>query len=287
MANFKIIRKGYSQIEVDSYIDRLINDYETRLAEQKDRIFYLKDQLDKITHSSDNELVTSLVSAVERAKIIENSSKNIYELETKKLSLLYNKMESLITDDGSFKEGNLKEELLGLIQDCRKSLQNNITMQNENLKEATIGDPVRRLLSKMIDFNKISLENKPKNFLDHNESFERQLPEKQSVEEKKELKIERQQPKVVVVKRQENKEVDNSFSDFLSGDEELNGGNFANIMFNGSKKHENSNYFSKKDIGDYTPNESGFDLKEAVNPTEDLEDIMKAFDFYNDNKKKK
>ena len=33
--------------------------------------------------------VTSLVSAVERAKLIENSSKNIYELETKKLNLLY------------------------------------------------------------------------------------------------------------------------------------------------------------------------------------------------------
>ena len=28
------------------------------------------------------------------------------------------------------------------------------------------------------------------------------------------------------------------------------------------------------------PNESGFDLKEAVNPTEDLEEIMKAFNFY-------
>ena len=31
-----------------------------------------------------------------------------------------------------------------------------------------------------------------------------------------------------------------------------------------------------------TPNESGFDLKEAVNPKDDLEEIMKAFDFYND-----
>ena len=55
----------------------------------------LKDQLEKMTNSSDNELVTSLVSAVEKAKLIENSSKNIYELETKKLSLLYSKMENV------------------------------------------------------------------------------------------------------------------------------------------------------------------------------------------------
>ena len=86
MSNFKIIKKGYSQLEVDSYIERLKADYESRLAEQKDRIFYLKDQLDKMTSSSDNELVTSLVSAVEKAKLIENSSKNIYELETKKFN---------------------------------------------------------------------------------------------------------------------------------------------------------------------------------------------------------
>jgi hypothetical protein len=31
--------------------------------------------------------------------------------------------------------------------------------------------------------------------------------------------------------------------------------------------------------------ENGFNLKEAVNPTEDLEDIMKSFDFYNDSDK--
>ena len=31
--------------------------------------------------------------------------------------------------------------------------------------------------------------------------------------------------------------------------------------------------------------ESGFDLKEALNPKEDLDEIMKAFDFYNDAKR--
>ena len=31
-----------------------------------------------------------------------------------------------------------------------------------------------------------------------------------------------------------------------------------------------------------TPTESGFDLKEAINPKDDLAEIMKAFDFFND-----
>ncbi len=30
------------------------------------------------------------------------------------------------------------------------------------------------------------------------------------------------------------------------------------------------------------PSESGFSFDEALNPTEDLEEIMKAFDFYNE-----
>ena len=30
-------------------------------------------------------------------------------------------------------------------------------------------------------------------------------------------------------------------------------------------------------------NESGFDLKEAINPKDDLDEIMKAFDFFDPN----
>ena len=119
-----------------------------------------------MTSSSDNELVTSLVSAVEKAKLIENSSKNIYELETKKLSLLYSKMENLLKDENIYNDRSVKQELLLLIQDCRKSLQNNISMQENKLKESSIGDPVKRLLSKMIDFNKISFSSS-KSFLEH------------------------------------------------------------------------------------------------------------------------
>lgn len=341
MRNFRIVKKGYSQVEVDEYISRLVNDYETTLSEQKDRIFYLKDQLDKITKSSDKELITSLVSALERARIIENSSRNIYELETKKLSLLYNKMETTINNKSGLKEADLKNELLNLIQDCRRSLQENIIMQNENLKEPDIGDPVRRLLSKMINFNSLSLggngekinnnktrvqnpkinkalianakkeerkENKkvepkkeaPKKVEAKSEEVkkEEKTPTKKEIKiakkeqrkkEKEEARIEKQQQKkIVVAKKQENKEPEtNNFNKYLSDEKDLDGGNFANIMFSGSNKHANSNYITKKDIGDYTPNETGFDLKEAVNPKEELEDIMKAFDFYNDNKKKK
>ena len=292
MSNFKIIKKGYSQLEVDSYIERLKNDYEAKLAEQKDRIFYLKDQLDKLTNSNDNELVTSLVSAVERAKLIENSSKNIYELETKKLNLLYTKMENLLKDENIYNDRSIKQELLLLIKDCRSSLQNNISMQDQNIKEGSFGDPVKRLLSKMIGLNKIATENVSK--------VETQQVVATVVKPTEE-EIRRETSsasKLLQVKKQENKEnpkekplnihnSTNEFNKFLSEDSNINGANFENIMFSNKKKSSSKDYFFGGNLGDYSPNESGFDLKEAINPKEDLDEIMKAFDFYNDDKKRK
>ena len=47
-----------------------------------------------------------------------------------------------------------------------------------------------------------------------------------------------------------------------------------------SQEHSYDKFLSKNPNNSLEPNESGFDLKEAVNPTEDLEEIMKAFNFY-------
>jgi len=265
MNNFTIIKRGYSQLEVDNYISRLKNDYETKLSEQKDRIFYLKDQLDKITNSSDNELMTSLVSAVEHAKLIENSSRNIYELETKRLQLLYSRMEEKLDSSGPENYSRLKRDLLTLIEDCKKSLNHNLTMQKQNLSAINTEDPVRRLLSKMIMMKKA--EKEPSEDAPKKEVFKEEKPKNQKQE-----KPQQPQPKKV--------EKTNEFSEFLKDDVEEVGNNFENIMFKNNDKKPKS--VITADLYYPTPNESGFDLKEAVNPKDDLEEIMKAFDFYND-----
>ena len=245
MSNFKIVKRGYSQLEVDSYLERLKMEYEGKLAEQKDKIFYLKEQVEKLTSSSDSELMASLLTAVEKAKMIENSSKNIYELETKKLNMLYSKMEHLLNDGAN--DVNIKNELLKLIQDCRNSLQLNIEKQTKNIKENSQGDPVKRLLSKMMGINQPISE--------------------QSVE--MEIKKVPPQPvqssdKIVQAKKQEIKRAEGKdFDKFLSNNSTLDGSNFEHIMFSST-------------------DDTGFDLKEAVNPKENLEEIMKSFDFYND-----
>ncbi|NCB48400.1 MAG: hypothetical protein EOM55_02070 [Clostridia bacterium] len=301
MDNFKIVKHGYSQIEVDSYIDRLKYDYESHLAEQKDRIFYLKDQLDKITNSTDNELMSSLVCAVERAKVIENSSKNIYELETKKLNMLYQKMEMLLKDEEVNIDRIKREEFLQLVQDCRNSLQNNIQAQRENIIESTTGDPIKKLLSKMIGFNKVpvpSEENRPQIKVVKKKEQSQSI-EKSNLNERTAQKVISSPSAQNVSVADKNKKQDGKlkpdlaeFDRFLSKGKASNGANFESIMFSQkSNKTVKENEVEKSEkhsrvTCDLSPNATGFDLKEAVNPKDDLSEIMKAFDFYNDNKKK-
>lgn len=210
-------------------------------------------------------------------------------------------MEELLKDDGIIINRTKKEEFLLLIQDCRKSLQSNIQAQQENIRESTVGDPIKRLLSKMIDFNKITSSNEeikaPTVVVQKKEQVE--IVEKKDVPFRK-IDISKVSNEVEVDscldkgKKQEGKLKPDlaEFDKFLSKGKNSNGTNFESIMFSSKKKEASSQseHQLKQDETakkyDLTPNESGFDLKAAVNPKEDLNEIMKAFDFFNDNKKK-
>jgi cell division septum initiation protein DivIVA len=56
---FDIERKGYKKTEVDEYIFSLKNDYESKLTEQKNRIFQLRNELDEKEKKISVELLRS------------------------------------------------------------------------------------------------------------------------------------------------------------------------------------------------------------------------------------
>lgn len=216
--DFKIVKKGYDTKSVDEYIKNITADYEERLSLQKERIFALKDELEKSTSNtavSEDDMLLSLYEAIKRAEMVENSSKNLFDLEAKRLSLTYIKMESMLSrpSENIFA---LRQQLLSMIKKCRNTLEQNVLEQKERF-----------------------------------------------IAESKSIK---------------------SFANIVSSDKDL-----QNDKLNEDEEknevvlHIKKN--SKNDESDYSPNESGFDLREAINPTEDLDEIMKAFDFYNDNKR--
>ena len=271
MNDFTIIKHGYNPDEVDNYIIRLKADYETKLSEQKDRIFYLKNQLDTITRSSERELMVALANAVEKAKQIEISSRNIFELETKRLKLLYSKMDSLIAnmeEDASIEA--FKQQMLTHMAECKLSLDKNIELQARAMNMVDTENPVRKLLQKM-NGKTTSLN------LKNIESFVESPiePENKKTAPKLEKKEPRPAPKKQV------REVKSTFNKFLKEDTTTNK-NFESIMFKNTGKQKKNNSVITADLSYPTPNESGFDLKEAVNPKDDLSEIMKAFDFFTD-----
>ena len=303
MNDFTLVKHGYDPNEVQNYIIRLKATYESKLAEQKDRIFYLKDQLDTFTNASENELITSLARAVERAKQIENSSRNIFELETKRLKLLYSRMETLINDmNDQTSTTILKTKLLNLIQECNQGLEKNIKMLSETISLIDGEDTVRRLLQKITSKNRVNIGNidnfisqtpiEPENSQKSNNL--RQTIEKPIYTKKASTKI-APKPEGIMYKTeivqdvasQNAKKLNNStYESFFDTDNKST--TFEKIMFKNNKKKTQS--VITADLSYPTPNESGFDLKEAVNPKDDLSEIMKAFDFYpdgNENKNKK
>lgn len=271
MNDFTITKHGYSPDEVDNYIIRLKADYEAKMSEQKDRIFYLKNQLDTLTRSSEKELMVALAGAVEKAKQIETSSRNIFELETKRLKLLYSRMSSLIDnmqEDSSIDA--FKHQMLTHMAECKLSLDKNIELQARAVNMVDTENPVRKLLQKMNGKStSLNLKN-IESFVESPIEPETKKPTPRPMERRP---MPPPQRRPVTPKP--------AFNQFLKEDAPGNK-NFESIMFKGTDKPKKNNSVITANLAYPTPNESGFDLKEAVNPKDDLSEIMKAFDFFTD-----
>lgn len=283
MKEFEIVKNGYNQQQVDRFIVDLVQDNENKLHEQKIRISDLKRELEatKVELSTykqkNNDISDALVVAVETAKQIENSSKNIYQLEIKRVRSLYDKWQGFL-DDLIKKYPDLQAEY-----DTKRLLKifendiNNILKQNQNSIEQKqmIGDIDTNTIGLKLLINKMSSAAKTNTQVDKNlhRIVRNPRPTEKTVvehevssavtEEFERLKKDMIKP-IATTKLSSDENYENLVDKFLSEDN----GEFENNAY--------SKVFMIKEKND------GFNLKEAVNPTEDLEDIMKSFSFYND-----
>lgn len=154
MIDFTISKNGYDVAEVENYIVKLKANYENQLQEQKDRIFDQKRMIEQMSDSNEGELMASLLKSVEKAKQIEISSQNIYELETKRLQLFYSKMENVVEEITTNQDcREIKRRLTVLINEFKEVLNENINIQKKAMSDMEYVDPVQRLLSKMSSTN--------------------------------------------------------------------------------------------------------------------------------------
>jgi len=274
MPKFEIVKHGYDTEQVQKYINTLCLKYEEKLTEQKDRVFSLKNEMGMLQErldayqKKDKQISKALIYAVEKAEQIENSASNLYNLEIKRIRLLYDKWYNLLMElernfPNVLTNGMLAYNLNEFKGNIEKIIEQNIKLEGgvkDKLKQNSSGY-IKNLLNRM-DYV-INENSTPDQSVKHmattiknQNAMERDMDRIQSIK----LRLKNINGKLTVEKDE------NIVDKFLnSNDVKLKDDAFTkNIM--------PKNYI--------IPNESGFDLEEALNPKEDLEEIMKAFDFF-------
>lgn len=285
MENFKIERKGYNPKEVENFIQSIKLTYDKQLNEQRAILIKLKNENSELKQKlsayekKDGDISSALVVAVQTAKEIENSAKTVYELEIKRVKLLYAKWQAVLRQliaiypDLASNSGAYK-----LFKDFEQNIVKILERENkiENLasEQGYIDDKTyaKNLLQRI----------KETNFSRPTPSFTQ--PSQPVVQIKRAdtrdnfaAKIPSTPPKKVekVVPKQYNQV--SEFEKFMNSEfDDFNAFQSGNI----NQKHT-KNLFTDNLVS--VPNDDGaFDLKEALTPKEDLGEIMKIFDLDDD-----
>lgn len=318
MRKFDLVEKGYNPSQVDAYLSILTKKYEERIAESANETYALKNELEKSkmkiadVEQKERQISKAFVSAVEKAEEIENQAKEIATRELNNLKLMYEKWATLLSD--AEKQASFNGDSTP-IKEAIASFQNSIQEYSiESLKEGTSikehlkkssNDYVRNILNKM-DY--LFFGQDKKNEETSKIAVKEHLTSTSETSAKIEMKSTAKQPQTSAsIKRidmsealsehvKENNRIASIGGRLQSLNKQVNrvkGDSLAEQFLN-SEDVEASAYaktFQKKkttpkefDFQYPEPNESGFDLKEALNPRDNLDTIMSAFDFYDANK---
>lgn len=236
---------GYNKKEVDDYIANLKSDHERVLMQEKLKILEAEKKIldiKKKTQDIENREQTILNVLESYKKAQAEGTRNIEVLRAEQLRMVYLHLQNFLQDLNTKVPGVL------LNSNYRKLISNiEAILENSDVKkEEFVGAGTES------DSMRILLS---------------KMQEKKTQESPKEVRIERnsyikdkpsQIKPVTEMKLDENDNYDNLVDKFLNSQPPEQQPKSLKIQ------------------------SSGFDLKEAINPKQDLSEIMKAFDFYSD-----
>lgn len=271
MREFSLVKKGYEREEVNKFILEL----EEKLELKEQLIDSLKRELD-VFHQQDKEMkqkseniAIALTAAVEKAKQIEKSSYNVYNLKIQELDLLYNRWEKVLNElVDKYPKLDEVDNVKRLMAEFRNAIKTSVKddfrfINTQNTTHSS--DPMRVLLSKMNASTEKNLDSGKKVKPQIRER--RQLPKDMQTKTSDLNKLEEKSilKPIYSVKLEEGEQYDSLLDKFLTQDATVDSA-YANKIANKGKDDKN---------------DDGFNLKDAVNPKQDLEEIMKSFDFFN------
>ena len=264
MARFDINKKGYDTDQVDTFINKLSLKYEEKLAEQKDRVFALKNEVAVMEErlekyrDKDKQVSQALVFAVEKAEQIESNASKLYDLEVKRLRLLYKQWQDIIAKISlSNVSSAIAKELqsftitIGDVLDQNTRIGGNLIRKDLHKNS---NDYIKNLLNRM-DY---AINVKPKQPQQASKSVKAAMAVETEKENARMIDLSGKLDKITA------KGSGSMAENYLNSEEDMQSVFARTITRKGAPKKK----------------ESGFDLEDVLNPKEDLDEIMKAFDFF-------
>lgn len=260
---FDFEKKGYNKVQVDAFVaktDRIISALRTKNAELSAEIFSLEEEIELMKNRS-LKAEEQTLKAIEN----ENNNKKLYDLEMTRL-------DSLISSwDETLKKIREKYGIISSVEKKALAFKTELEEKTQKVIDITFGEERKKqddkiyhkqLLSKMS-----GLLNSASNSNFSSNTYENEIEKNEEFRRLDESLIKSHQQK------ENKKDYSTLLNKYLSED---------SASEDESKNFGIPNYFPE-------PNESGFDLKEAVNPKASLDEIMEDFDFFRpeENLKKK
>ena len=262
-------KNGYKKQQVDLHIDNLqkeITSWRSRALKAEAEYFSLKEKQEEIRENGEN-IAIALTAAIEKAKQIEASSKNVYNLKIQQISILYDRWEMLLNEMISrYPDLEDSHNIKTMLKDFKKAIENVVKQDAQDdidYSTKSDNDTMRILLAKMSKYSNDDKELKVKKI------------------ERKSLPKDLKTGQTELARLEEKSMIKPISSMELNHDEKFEtlADKFLTTKDEGDIQYKN--FLSKSDeTNEMTVNESGFDLKEAVNPKDDLDEIMKSFDFF-------
>ncbi len=290
MKSFDIERKGYNKKEVDTYIENLKNQYEDLVDKSKQEamqaqaeLMQCKIELDSY-HNKDDQISNALVVAVETAKEIESSAKTIYELEIKRVKVLYKKWNNILNEiKALYPNINNASGISILFNEFEDALNKILSKEVELSKMPSSVNKTaekiyaKTLLSRMWGNNSNNAGHK----VETNEIATVKRLDSNRKKEKQTNNLLNNQSKDKI-----NQDGEGDFEKFLKSEFD----DFDNFQYKKTHKDaeispdQKSSYLTvlEQSLSKSNQNNNSddkFDMLEALQPKEDLMDIMKSFNL--------
>ncbi len=288
MEGFDIERKGYNKKEVDEYIMGLKNQYDDMLEKLKQESMQAQAELMQCKmeletyHNKDDQISNALVVAVETAKEIESSAKTIYELEIKRVKVLYKKWKNILNEIKALYP-NIKSTsgisiLFNEFEDALNKIlskETELSSMPSNVNKTAEKIYAKTLLSRMWGNNQVAGV-KP------NEVSEVPTIKRKDVKDRANLDVQPKEAKEPA--KDVNADNEGDFEKFLKSEFD----DFDNFQYKKTHKdakvspNSKSSYLTalEQSINKQAcSDDDKFDMLEALKPKEDLMDIMKSFNL--------